>query len=192
MRIDYSERALSDLASIHDFLASEWPGVGEKFDSRLSEIERRILTFPTGAVAVEDRPGVFVVPFINFPIVCSTRSRTTPPWLSTSETPCAARGTIEARAPKSADGSNRSLPLPGSRTIPPASLTATLRRADRPIPDLCPDHFPWRGADMCFFNTTRAADSASDRNTSIARGCAHPRISTTRNGGIYTAGLDFD
>ena len=67
MRIDYSERALSDLASIHDFLANEWPGVGEKFDARLSEIERRILTFPAGAVAVEDRPGVFVVPFINLP-----------------------------------------------------------------------------------------------------------------------------
>ena len=67
MRIDYSERALSDLAAIHDFLAREWPGVGEKFDARLSEIEHRILTFPTGAVAVEDRPDVFVVPLINLP-----------------------------------------------------------------------------------------------------------------------------
>ncbi len=67
MRLDYSERALSDLAAIHDFLAREWPGVGEKFDARLSEIEQRILTFPTGAVAVEGRPGVFVIPFINLP-----------------------------------------------------------------------------------------------------------------------------
>jgi len=67
MRIDYAERALSDLASIHDFLAREWPGVGEKFDARLSDIEHRILTFPTGATAVEDRPGVFAVPFVNLP-----------------------------------------------------------------------------------------------------------------------------
>ena len=67
MRIDYSERALSDLALIHDFLAREWPGVGEKFDARLSEIERRITTFPSGAVAVESRPGVFVVPLISLP-----------------------------------------------------------------------------------------------------------------------------
>jgi plasmid stabilization system protein ParE len=67
MRIDYSERALSDLAAIHDFLAREWPGVGEKFDTRLSEIENRISTFPTGAVAVEGRLGVFAVPFINLP-----------------------------------------------------------------------------------------------------------------------------
>lgn len=67
MRIDYSERALSDLAAIHDYLAREWPGVGEKFDARLSDIERRILTFPTGAAAVEDRPGVFAVPFISLP-----------------------------------------------------------------------------------------------------------------------------
>jgi plasmid stabilization system protein ParE len=54
MRIDYSERALSDLAAIHDFLAREWPGVGEKFDARLSDIEHRILTFPNGAVVVEE------------------------------------------------------------------------------------------------------------------------------------------
>jgi plasmid stabilization system protein ParE len=67
MRIDYSERALSDLASVHDFLAREWPGVGEKVDARLGDIEQRILTFPTGAVAVEDRPGVFAVPFVNLP-----------------------------------------------------------------------------------------------------------------------------
>jgi plasmid stabilization system protein ParE len=67
MRIDYSERALSDLAAIHDYLAREWPGVGEKFEARLGDIERRILTFPAGAAAVEDRPGVFAVPFINLP-----------------------------------------------------------------------------------------------------------------------------
>jgi hypothetical protein len=67
MRIDYSERAFSDLASIHDLLTREWPGIGEKFDARLGDIERRILTFPTGAVAVEDRAGDFVVPFINLP-----------------------------------------------------------------------------------------------------------------------------
>ena len=67
MRIEYSERALTDLADIYDFLAREWPGVGGKFNARLSEIEHRILTFPTGAVAVEGRPGVFVVPFVNLP-----------------------------------------------------------------------------------------------------------------------------
>ena len=67
MKIAYSARALSDLAAIHDFLAQEWPGVGKKFDSRLGEIEHRILTFPIGAVAVEDRQGVFVVPLINLP-----------------------------------------------------------------------------------------------------------------------------
>jgi plasmid stabilization system protein ParE len=67
MRIDYTERALSDLAAIHDYLAREWPGVGEKFEARLTEIEHRILTFPRGSAAVEDRPGVFAVPFINFP-----------------------------------------------------------------------------------------------------------------------------
>jgi plasmid stabilization system protein ParE len=67
MRIEFSETALSDLEEIHDFLAREWPGVGEKFDARLSDIERRILTFPTGAVAVEGRPGVFVVSFVNLP-----------------------------------------------------------------------------------------------------------------------------
>ena len=67
MKIVYSERALSDLAAVHDFLVREWPGVGEKFDARLHEIENRILTFPVGAVAVEARPGVFVVPFLKLP-----------------------------------------------------------------------------------------------------------------------------
>lgn len=67
MKIDYSERALSDIAAIHDFLAREWPGAGVRFDTRLSDIENRIVTFPTGAVAVEGRPGVFVVPFISLP-----------------------------------------------------------------------------------------------------------------------------
>jgi len=31
-----------------------WPGVGEKFDARLVEIEQRILTFPAGAAVVEN------------------------------------------------------------------------------------------------------------------------------------------
>ncbi len=67
MKVVYSERALSDLAAIHEYQKQEWPGVGERFYARLVEIEQRIVTFPTGATAVEDRPGVFAVPFINFP-----------------------------------------------------------------------------------------------------------------------------
>jgi hypothetical protein len=54
MKTVYSERALSDLAAIHQHQKREWPGVGEKFDARLAEIEQRILTFPTGAAVVEN------------------------------------------------------------------------------------------------------------------------------------------
>ena len=67
MNVEYTERALSDLAAIHDYLARARPGVGEKFDARLDDIERRISTFPNSVAAVEDRPGVFVVPYVKLP-----------------------------------------------------------------------------------------------------------------------------
>jgi hypothetical protein len=57
MKIVYSEQALSDLAEIHEYQKREWPGVGEKFDERLVEIEQCILTFPTGAAVVEKSTG---------------------------------------------------------------------------------------------------------------------------------------
>ncbi len=62
MKIRYSERAFADLATIQEYQKQEWPGVGERFYARLVEVEQRIVTFPTGATAFEDRPDVYAAP----------------------------------------------------------------------------------------------------------------------------------
>jgi plasmid stabilization system protein ParE len=55
------------LEAIHTRKALQWPSKVAAFDTRLSEIERRMLEFPLGAPEVAERPGIRVIFFGEFP-----------------------------------------------------------------------------------------------------------------------------
>ncbi len=67
MKVIYTDEALRDLDEILEFLAGNYPAVCGPFQKRLRAIERRIGRWPKSAQEIEQRPGVHVVPFIQYP-----------------------------------------------------------------------------------------------------------------------------
>jgi toxin ParE1/3/4 len=67
MKVVYTDEALRDLDDVLTFLALNYPTISRLFLSRLNAIERRISRWPKSAQEVEQRPGVRVVPFIQYP-----------------------------------------------------------------------------------------------------------------------------
>lgn len=67
MKVIYTDAALRDLEEILEFLAANYPAVCGPFQKRICAIERRIGQWPKSAHEIEQRPGVRVVPFIQYP-----------------------------------------------------------------------------------------------------------------------------
>jgi toxin ParE1/3/4 len=67
MIVRWTESALADLESIQNYQGLHWPAMRARFEARLTAIERRIGEFPLGAPEVEQRPGVRVAAFLDFP-----------------------------------------------------------------------------------------------------------------------------
>ena len=67
MILRWTAGALADLESIHKYQKLHWPAVLGSFEARLTAIERHIIEFPMSAPEVEQRPGVRVVAFRDFP-----------------------------------------------------------------------------------------------------------------------------
>ena len=69
----WTAAALADLESIHAYQKLHWPAMLAPFEARLAAIECRIVEFPLSlppappAPEVEQRPGVRVVAFRDFP-----------------------------------------------------------------------------------------------------------------------------
>jgi plasmid stabilization system protein ParE len=67
MILRWTAGALADLRAIETYQKLHWPASRAAFEARLTEIERHIVEFPQSAPRVEQRPGVRVVAFHNFP-----------------------------------------------------------------------------------------------------------------------------
>ena len=67
MKVVYTVEALHDLDEISAFLAANFPTVVVPFQRRLKAIERRIARWPKSAQEVEQRSGVRMVPFVQYP-----------------------------------------------------------------------------------------------------------------------------
>jgi plasmid stabilization system protein ParE len=67
MKVIYTDEALRDLDEILTFVDLNYPTVSAPFQRRLRAIERRIGRWPESAQEVEQRPGVRVVPLIQYP-----------------------------------------------------------------------------------------------------------------------------
>ena len=67
MILRWTAGALADLELIHTYQKMHWPAMLTPFEARLTAIERRIIEFPLSAPEVEQRPGVRVVAFLDFP-----------------------------------------------------------------------------------------------------------------------------
>lgn len=70
MKAEYSARALADLRRIAAYYnASESPSVGGKVAARVREVVARLEAFPASGRSVPERPGLRVVPLLNYPYV---------------------------------------------------------------------------------------------------------------------------
>ncbi len=67
MKVIYTDEALRDLDEVLTYIDLNYPTVSRPFAQRLHAIERRIGQWPKSAEEVEQRPGVRVVPFIQYP-----------------------------------------------------------------------------------------------------------------------------
>src|SRR5215470_7162535 len=67
MKVIYTDEALRDLDEILAFLAGNYPTLILPLQQRLRSIERRIARWPKSAPEIEQRPGIHVVPFIQYP-----------------------------------------------------------------------------------------------------------------------------
>lgn len=67
MIVRWTAGALADLESIENYQRHHWPAMRARFEARLAAVERRIAEFPLGAPEVEQRPGVRVAAFLDFP-----------------------------------------------------------------------------------------------------------------------------
>ena len=67
MKVVYTDEALRDLDEVLTYIGLNYPNVSRAFAQRLRSIERRIGRWPKSAKEVEQRPGVRVVPFIQYP-----------------------------------------------------------------------------------------------------------------------------
>jgi toxin ParE1/3/4 len=67
MKLVYTVEVQRDLDEILTFLARNFPTVSAPFQRRLRAIERRIGSWPHSAQEVEQRAGVRMVPFIQYP-----------------------------------------------------------------------------------------------------------------------------
>ena len=67
MKVLYTDEALRDLDEILEFIELNYPTITAAFERRVRAIERRIAKWPKSAEEVEQRPGVRVVPLIQYP-----------------------------------------------------------------------------------------------------------------------------
>ena len=67
MIVRWTTGALGDLELIENYQRHHWPGMRARFEARLTAIVRHIADFPFSAPEVEQRPGVRVVAFVDFP-----------------------------------------------------------------------------------------------------------------------------
>jgi toxin ParE1/3/4 len=67
MKVVFTDEALRDLDEILEFIELNYPTISAAFERRVRTIERRIARWPKSAEEVEQRPGVRVVPLIQYP-----------------------------------------------------------------------------------------------------------------------------
>jgi plasmid stabilization system protein ParE len=67
MKVIYTDEALRDLDEVLTYIDLNYPTASRRFSQRLRAIELRIGRWPKSAEEVEQRPGVRVVPFIQYP-----------------------------------------------------------------------------------------------------------------------------
>ncbi|HLW93012.1 MAG TPA: type II toxin-antitoxin system RelE/ParE family toxin [Roseiarcus sp.] len=67
MILGWTAGALADLGEIEAYQRLHWPKARASFEARLTAIEQQIRDYPNAAPEVEQRPGVRVVAFVNFP-----------------------------------------------------------------------------------------------------------------------------
>jgi len=67
MKVVYTDESLRDLDEILTFIGLNYPTVSAPFQKRLRAIERRIGRWPKSAEEVQQRSGVRVVPFVQYP-----------------------------------------------------------------------------------------------------------------------------
>jgi toxin ParE1/3/4 len=67
VKVVLTDEALRDLDEILEFIKLNYPTISAAFERRVRAIERRIARWPESAEEVEQRPGVRVVPLIQYP-----------------------------------------------------------------------------------------------------------------------------
>jgi len=68
MKVEYSKRALADLASIAEYyLKADNPPIAQAVEQRIRAVAARVGRFPESARSVAQRPGVRVALLIRYP-----------------------------------------------------------------------------------------------------------------------------
>lgn len=67
MKVEFSGRAISDLARLVDEASAFGETATENLERRLQEVFAHIAEHPRAAPPVENRPGVHVYPLIRYP-----------------------------------------------------------------------------------------------------------------------------
>jgi plasmid stabilization system protein ParE len=67
MKVRYSRLALAELVAILSDLAAVNPAAAQRFETRVSQITKRIGRFPNGFQETAERPGVRRVPLLRYP-----------------------------------------------------------------------------------------------------------------------------
>ena len=67
MKVVFTPAARADLDEILSFIATNYPGVVDTFERRLTLMIQRIETWPGSAAAVVDREGVRAAPLVRYP-----------------------------------------------------------------------------------------------------------------------------
>jgi plasmid stabilization system protein ParE len=68
MKVEYSERALSDLTRIAEYCETlDNPDVGNRIASSINEVIERLAQFPRSGRTLSQRPGFRVVSLVRYP-----------------------------------------------------------------------------------------------------------------------------
>ena len=67
MRVVWTEAALADLEEVLAYIAEHYPALAVPVERRLRAVIERVARWPQSGRAVDQRPGVRVVPLVRFP-----------------------------------------------------------------------------------------------------------------------------
>jgi plasmid stabilization system protein ParE len=67
MKVEYSRRAIADLHKMADDSSAYGRAAAEGLETRLRQVIAHVAEHPLAAPAVENRPGVHVLPLVRYP-----------------------------------------------------------------------------------------------------------------------------